>query len=742
VHGVRTGIGGSGGAVGDGLALEWAESGPGRIDMEMLRRPEPILFYKHLMLYEDFLHDSGIAQLSLKVRVMPSCWFVLLRYWLRLDGVLVRLCDTRCFHAFGTDFIVREYTVKERPLPAMPPLPAPPAGTVDGVTAAAIPAAAFMPMAPVLKTADEAARMLQHQPPKEARYDLLTLPAAAEAEAEAEATLGGTVGGEVADDGVAGDGGDGGGGGGGPAPVLCAESGLEECTSESVECVAVCAPLGVLAVGTFDGEVLVVAHQHRRPPLGAAAAEEEGEEAQGGERPLVLRWLGHRPASADGFETAAMSLAFSGVAPGVPGGGGGGGAGGLRLVSSGEDGFLKTWAVGAALDGGSGGAAGSSMAPLCAVALDGEGADYTRSGVGGARTACVQLVACPPGRAGGGAEQQKQQQQQQQQLLGAAVGRSVQLLAMSEGWLSHLGTISLGVLESSVTALEFATLPDGGGASSLSLLAACYGAVTIWDRCGQAGLVPAGDGGGGGGVRGPDAPLASRRLSYRGPLMGLCVAPSGGYVAAGCQDGTMHVWSTAPPPPPPPPAAGRSLVEPADFSCGGYDEKVSCHVWSRCGTFLASAGGSHAIVWEFLGGRAPLGRSREAGAICSGQGSRVTALAFGPSPAPAAPAAPRGGGGGGGGSQALLASAGRNGEVVLYLVGGGGGGGGGQRPHYHAGTPNIYLPYRRCVPGVPGAVSGGGGGGAARWSTVVQMAWVGHRLHVASEDGVLRQWQV
>jgi hypothetical protein len=43
--------------------LEWEDCGPGMIDMELLTRPEPILFYKHLILFEDFLHDNGVAQL-------------------------------------------------------------------------------------------------------------------------------------------------------------------------------------------------------------------------------------------------------------------------------------------------------------------------------------------------------------------------------------------------------------------------------------------------------------------------------------------------------------------------------------------------------------------------------------------------------------------------------------------------------------------------------------------------------
>ena len=32
---------------------------------------------------------------------MPRCWFVLLRFWLRVDGVLVRLRETRLCCDFG-----------------------------------------------------------------------------------------------------------------------------------------------------------------------------------------------------------------------------------------------------------------------------------------------------------------------------------------------------------------------------------------------------------------------------------------------------------------------------------------------------------------------------------------------------------------------------------------------------------------------------------------------------------------
>lgn len=44
---------------------------------------------------------------------MPSSYFVLLRYFLRVDNVMVRINDTRLFHDFTTDYILREYTNKE-----------------------------------------------------------------------------------------------------------------------------------------------------------------------------------------------------------------------------------------------------------------------------------------------------------------------------------------------------------------------------------------------------------------------------------------------------------------------------------------------------------------------------------------------------------------------------------------------------------------------------------------------------
>ncbi|ERM96691.1 hypothetical protein AMTR_s00001p00272840, partial [Amborella trichopoda] len=84
----------------DSLELQWVDSDD-RIDLAALSSKEPILFYDEVILYEDELADNGISLLTVKVRVMPNCWFLLLRFWLRVDGVLMRLRDCRMYCPFG-----------------------------------------------------------------------------------------------------------------------------------------------------------------------------------------------------------------------------------------------------------------------------------------------------------------------------------------------------------------------------------------------------------------------------------------------------------------------------------------------------------------------------------------------------------------------------------------------------------------------------------------------------------------
>ena len=84
-----------------------------QIPLELLKRPDPILYFDEVMLYEDEMADNGITMLSCKIRVMPQRLLLLCRFFMRLDNVLVRLRDTRVYVDFGTGDVVREYQAKE-----------------------------------------------------------------------------------------------------------------------------------------------------------------------------------------------------------------------------------------------------------------------------------------------------------------------------------------------------------------------------------------------------------------------------------------------------------------------------------------------------------------------------------------------------------------------------------------------------------------------------------------------------
>ncbi|KAI9811670.1 MAG: hypothetical protein M1826_003122 [Phylliscum demangeonii] len=83
------------------------------IPVQLLRRPDPILFFDDVVLYEDELADNGIAMLSCKVRVMPARLLLLCRFFLRLDDVIFRIRDTRLYIDFETGEVIREYVARE-----------------------------------------------------------------------------------------------------------------------------------------------------------------------------------------------------------------------------------------------------------------------------------------------------------------------------------------------------------------------------------------------------------------------------------------------------------------------------------------------------------------------------------------------------------------------------------------------------------------------------------------------------
>jgi type 2A phosphatase activator TIP41 len=68
------------------------------IDYSRLKEQERIYFYDDVILFEDELADNGTAMLSVKIRVMTSGFFILLRFFLRVDSVIIRMNDTRIYH--------------------------------------------------------------------------------------------------------------------------------------------------------------------------------------------------------------------------------------------------------------------------------------------------------------------------------------------------------------------------------------------------------------------------------------------------------------------------------------------------------------------------------------------------------------------------------------------------------------------------------------------------------------------
>ncbi|GLH01510.1 TIP41-like protein [Gryllus bimaculatus] len=84
-----------------------------KLDLNKLRQKEKILFYHDLTLYEDELHDNGTAVCSVKIRVMPNSFFILLRFFLRVDNVKIRINDTRIYHEFDLNYLLREYSSRE-----------------------------------------------------------------------------------------------------------------------------------------------------------------------------------------------------------------------------------------------------------------------------------------------------------------------------------------------------------------------------------------------------------------------------------------------------------------------------------------------------------------------------------------------------------------------------------------------------------------------------------------------------
>jgi type 2A phosphatase activator TIP41 len=83
------------------------------IPLSRLGRDNPVLKFFEVPMFDDELNDNGMASGAVRFRVMNDCFFGLIRYYLRIDNVAVRIMDTRFFHSFDQNHLLREFQVRE-----------------------------------------------------------------------------------------------------------------------------------------------------------------------------------------------------------------------------------------------------------------------------------------------------------------------------------------------------------------------------------------------------------------------------------------------------------------------------------------------------------------------------------------------------------------------------------------------------------------------------------------------------
>lgn len=75
---------------------EWVELDESGMRVELLTDTSvPILFFDEIVLFEDDLQNHGQVHFSVKLRVMPSCAYVLARLYIRVDQVTIRVRESR-----------------------------------------------------------------------------------------------------------------------------------------------------------------------------------------------------------------------------------------------------------------------------------------------------------------------------------------------------------------------------------------------------------------------------------------------------------------------------------------------------------------------------------------------------------------------------------------------------------------------------------------------------------------------
>mmetsp|Transcript_27961 Transcript_27961/g.76929 ORF Transcript_27961/g.76929 Transcript_27961/m.76929 type:complete len:1286 (-) Transcript_27961:132-3989(-) len=97
---------------------EWVELDESGMRVDLLTDMSmPILFFDEIVLFEDDLQEHGQVQFSVKLRVMPSCAYVLARLFIRVDQVTIRVRETRLLVDFLgiSPSVYRDVTWRECP---------------------------------------------------------------------------------------------------------------------------------------------------------------------------------------------------------------------------------------------------------------------------------------------------------------------------------------------------------------------------------------------------------------------------------------------------------------------------------------------------------------------------------------------------------------------------------------------------------------------------------------------------
>jgi len=80
-----------------------------------VHRAEDILFYDENVLYEDEMGDNGSSKFTVKTRVMAFGIFMLIRSFIRVDGVTFKSLETRIFVDYAKpSMILKETRVKQQ----------------------------------------------------------------------------------------------------------------------------------------------------------------------------------------------------------------------------------------------------------------------------------------------------------------------------------------------------------------------------------------------------------------------------------------------------------------------------------------------------------------------------------------------------------------------------------------------------------------------------------------------------